>query len=242
MRMIITPDLMLNQPQYPAQIDFANPICAGINWAANAGVGLLQPSIGTASQIGSPFVQKACPLGTYTYSDASAAARAIQTNISGAGNLSFMALCVRSNDTPIAGVSEVEAVWHNRQAAGASYSEFDLGNGFGLAADLNKPRFAGTAGVVNLWVNGLAQAGTNPATQILTTGQFYNVIGTGAGLPVGDGNIQLLGNESVGLYAVNGGVALIVFWNRVLGSAEIASLSANPWQVYKAQPRRIRRA
>jgi hypothetical protein len=129
-------------------------------------------------------------------------------------------------------------------------SEFYFGANFntGLTA---------TAGAVNAQTNaggasGVTAAGAadgNPHVYVYTrsavTGALYvdgKVAATNSVTPVqmwSSASSDYVGGYSGAGWGISGNVYLVLGWNRALSAQEIADLSANPWQVFRAPRRRL---
>ena len=241
MRMILTPDMLLRQPQYPAQIDFANPICAGC-------LGAFLPS-GTRPAIGGVTnVPGGQGVGFRGISQTQYYQASPGKIVSGLPSWTVMAVIQTTQATTASGRS----IYCERAATGNDILKIDSLNAtFGATAILTLRddagtlvQFAGTT-VINdgkphviamvqygsadhrLFVDGRQDGSSITAI----TNTYTNAIESRIGADAGD---------STSFF--NDPVYTVIPWSRGLLPAEIASLSANPWQVYKAQPRRIRRA
>ena len=72
-------------------------------------------------------------------------------------------------------------------------------------------------------------------------GVRVNTGSTGSGAPTDAAtNINIGQYDSGGGYFLNGGISLVLIWNRVLSAVEVSAISANPWQIFRpAWPRGI---
>lgn len=220
------------QPQYPAGIDQENSITKGLRVAVIGGSTFdyvsktFLASTGISSSLATP--------GKVSKTSNTAGDKiVVPFEITGAVSIHFFG--TRGATVPTSGPNTVATIASNRTAGQGTFWECNLGNGFGAAGDKDKPRFSTNAvGIGTIYADGVALSGNNPATTALTNGQFYNMsfVASSGASSSGSGQIYLLGEA--GLYALNGGSALILIWDRALSAVEVAALASNPWQVFTA--------
>lgn len=155
------------------------------------------------------------------------------------GDLSYLVVCMRSEDTPTSGPSMVEEVIGQRAPGGDGF-EFNLGNAFGAAGDLNKPRigFYNGGSLVAAAMNGELHAAVNPFPIALQTGQWAGIAFSATGVLAGS-NVRF-GSEPSGTYWLKGGIQFVVEWRGVaLRAPIIAKLSADPYSIFMPRRRSI---
>lgn len=218
-----------SQPPEGTPIDWANPLCKGLSVVV---CNLIE--IVTGSKLSSTGVTtQICKHGiTNTIASAVASNKIIiPKEISGA--VSVVALTSRDASATTSGPGAVAEVVTNRTAGQATFWELNLGNGFGELVDIDKPRFSNqTGGFGKIYLNGNLLSGNNPASTALVNNTFYVVAATAStGANSSSSGQMYIGNVN-NSFSFVGRFPLVLLWNRELSSAEVAAISANPWQVF----------
>ena len=234
------------QPQAgPLEIDWGNPIARGLAY-----VGLAGSSGVVASTAGLPFTSSASSVvvpfgvGNYVVTPGGTNNSILQTGSTGItgtsyslfafGSLSSTSVVASAIDDDL-DTSSPRCFQFRVNAAKTELITFDTGGSpyFATSAALSQAQLiAGVAmgAVINgnsiaAFQNGVKTAGSASNTQRQPTGNFF--IGQHKGVG--------------GSGWTGGGLGLTLAWTRALSDAEMLSLSANPWQLFKA-PRRVLRA
>ena len=232
------------QPQTPVGIDWSNPITRGLVGAWYPGAGLV--NVVDQKRLTSNLVAySVSPSGTvadFTVNHGSGPYIQFGFDLAGAGTV--YALVSRDTSASGTGVDAVAELFTNRTAGQANFWELNLGNAFGAAPDVDKPRFSNdTSGIGTIYLNGAALSGNNPATTALNNKQFYSVAGVASsGFNASGAGVILVGaaNISVGTnFQLNGRVALSLIFNTAKSARDIAAISANPWRLFAPESRRL---
>lgn len=248
---ILLPSRYTQQPQQAPQIDWSNPITAGLAFAFLLGGQTPVGIAGGASHLASaPYVAAALgptPMGvaakassnvnrimdtgstgitSNTYSLFAAGTgtptgvqSAIDDDSSSVGARRFQ---FRTNAGKVEFISFVNDSTNTGViAAPVAMSAAEMARGFTMGATCSP---TGTA----VFQNGLKAIGSvSPGTPRSASGNFY--IGCRK-------NTTTSGTAQAWLV---GGLSLVAGWSRVLSDAEMQSLAANPWQIFRAPQRRL---
>lgn len=254
---LLRPQEFNSQPQYPPQIARSNPLAAGLIDAILP-IGGRMVSIGPNNRFDN-FTNTNAP--TVGYGNSTGALSAgLSYNYTAASNQYSS-----RNSSPVTQVKEITllAVWSTSVVASTgaifSYGNSGSNNPFIYigASATNNPYFRaqdntptnqavtgssaklainqlhvtiGTRSQSNnfhrLYVDGLLDAASTTAT---TLGTYTQSDRTAVGVLL----------RSTTAVAQNGRVFLCLAWNRALSPSEVASISANPWQVFEQAPRRL---
>lgn len=218
-----------SQPQGPVGVDWGNPISQGLFASVVNTFDFVSMKKLASTTINSVV----CPFGFAMQSDATTASFAtIPKELSGA--ITVVSLVSRDASAVATTFKNLAPVATNKSAGQSTFWEFSLGNSFGAGGDIDKPRFStNAAGIGSIYLDGVLQSGNNPSANPLTNGRFYVVaaVATSGASSSGSGVTQLHGEANS--YTLNGRTAVTHLWNRALTSAEIVSISANPWQIFQ---------
>ena len=226
-----------SQPQVPAGVDWSNPLTRGLRAIVYAG----RPYNFATNRFLTSTVQGGAitPYGL-GFASAAVATNIVELPFELNGAVSIHA--VVSRDASASGrdsgnPNSVASIAGNRSAAlEPTFWEFNIGNSYGSASDVDKPRFINNAVAIgSIYLDGVLLSGTNPATTALTNGRFYSITASAASGATASGTGKTRLFNLNGQYGLNGRVPLIALWNRALSESEIAELSENPWQLL--QPR-----
>lgn len=232
---------LAQQPQYPAPVDTSTPLARGL-------VGAFHPAAGNGSPVSGAYLNVAGAGRGFATSSASqywsASSNAIVSSsptwtiltvltgtptAAGSGGMAFY--CERPNGTQIVKLGFGDA-------AGTTAADFvvrDLSSNIVfLRSSANVQTNTGPRVLVGvrrasndhrLFVNGLL-SGSDTSTNV--NGAF------GASASVIGNDLQ-----DTTSYLNGASVPLVLLWNRALSDAEIAAVSANPWQIFKAPRPRL---
>ena len=232
MAALILPSRFTRQPQIAVRVDSSNPISKSLSFAWSAGAGQFDSVSG--------IVTPGSATGNIT-STVSASGRGRQ--YLNAGNDSWL------NPSPNGGVKTFAVVLLYTVAPG------------GLDPAMVKPGFAGwgfkfNTGAVMRFVNNSVTIATDPVAITVGTTYLYTGVADGttgylyrngvlvASGALAGGVIANTGAISFGFDAAAGsqGSGTVLggwIWERALNANEVAAFSANPWQVFKAPPRKL---
>lgn len=223
---LILPNRFTSQPQYPAPIDWRNPITRGI--------------ISAQSGLGFDHVT-----GAGAYLDATAISHPVTSKGVGFSASSTNRLSFPVVPYPLVNISGVNGTFNDSllYIGTPETADWNAGNnnhGLGFTANGSNHGFANSYNTSTasgaLWtgvatVIGVSNAGPYAASSVWVDG----VQKTGLGLyttPISANTSQITSaSGQTGILSVR--------WIRPLTTAEVASLTANPWQIFKAPQRRI---
>jgi len=239
---LILPNRFTSQPQYPAGIDWSNPLTLGLLGAISASskdgtiVGAPAFEVSSAGVAlktnGSTLISKtvASPISSATLlivgnavNSASANSFLSSFGTNSGGNQTFVI------QPPSSGLSPLRAL-------------IRVANGGGVSTRESATYVGNTDSIIDDHVFAAVYYGTS-SIDLYLDGKLDN--GTTANTAA-SGNVTALDNIALGgiKRGTNGystGIRqhLALGFNRALSASEIKSLSANPWQIFKSQQRRI---
>lgn len=242
---LILPNQWTRQPQTPVQIDWSNPLTQGLIGAINAGAPV-DTRVGTV-----PFVATAQGIGhnangsSYLVTNATRPVGSAATifhlgnliqNTAGVGghtggigttSSGTQLFIIQNNNS---GTTKPRALIRLVDAGGVSTAE-SATLGAGVSSTAIEPwaaTYAGTAASLTLYRNGVNDTGGRANTAASGAATALNRVSLG-GVDRGTDSFSPSGQITL----------LSLAWDRALSAAEIKALSANPWQIFKAQSRRI---
>lgn len=211
------------QPQGPVEVDWSNPIARGLVNAFNPSGGL--KGFG-GSLSGVPSSLSPTPVGLGYYASSAVTTLSVPGNVRDAIFAAGEATCVQI----LVGVSTVD------QGAGTLGSNADgdhypYGGLLYLAGFTNTRIINGIAPVVDIMrPHVLAIQGKSGSHRITQNGKVLGTSSIGFSLA---STISLNLSRAGYAWHYRGGIVLHCLWNRYLSDAEIASISANPWQLFR---------
>lgn len=240
---LILPSRFNQQPQHAAPIDLGNPITRGLTLA----------SIGSEGSVRRNVVTGGTAVETSTTRTTTSVGR-VFTYPAGAGS--------NFGNTPVvSGTDQTIIVWSNPPADASQRPFFSDRNVEQLtfAANAEPAGFTASSGQLCLIVvtggvtRGFGATGAVDGNAHIyavsrsgATGQFYvdgipvttTVSGTPGSLAIATHIAKLGRHDGTGL-SLRADLGFVLVWNRQLSDAEVAAISANPWQVFKAPTRRL---
>lgn len=242
----------VSQPTGPVEIDWANPLSAGLALDSRGDLFFREDAAGRVpSQSVGQLTRQATPFGVAA-GLASAVTSFGDVELFTGSQVAFQVFEIPANLTQVAGLvnKRSSATSQNSFSFGYNYNaanEFtvDIGDGAGTAVGINY-RFStstfSTAGN-NLIILIDGQAGTGQKIRVFRNGvAALNVLNnadntfsafTNTTAPLEIGRV----NNATLYYA--GGILLVRAWNRLLTPDEVGTLSDNPWQLYRPAERRV---
>lgn len=204
----ITPRRWTSQPQTPVGIDWSNPITQGINPLPFNGA---NPFSNGWTLTDGTFGSAVSPLGVGTKGTMRFSGPTVSTNTP------YTVLVVATQPASTTSYS-VSAGVNSRVWLGSA-------TGYMRVSDLTNDLIAGACTLNKPSV----LIGTWDGTRL--SSMLDGVSGQSITSSMGAGGPLLVMNFGTG-YPYAGNVALVLWWTRVLSPAELASLSANPWQIF----------
>lgn len=247
---LLRPTVWTQQPQSPVEIDWSNPITQGLVNAANINGG--SPAynlvLGKPAPTGGTLTPSAFAMG-YGKKFASAAIQFPLSVYTGAETM--LSVC-----RPTTVDANLRAIMHRRNTttigvaqAGATMWLLAYDNAIGLqliawqssgatcvAINSGSANVASNETLVAVGVvpgNGLTAALYKNGNLVNSATQSAALMNTVVTTEVGG----MHANNTSRYFA--GDQSLALHWNRALSDAEIRSISANPWQIFKPIPRRL---
>jgi len=220
-----------SKPPMGTPIDWSNPLTQGLvgAWAFNEGGGTSAYNLvsGKTNLLNGAVVYKNSEVSF----PGAATDNIILDTTAKVVNFTFITECTRSTDTLTYGPQMVQEAF----TIGTGMFEFNMGNGYGAAEDIDKPRIAviSGGGSVTGFLNGKQMATCNPFPLAAVNGNYDTYAGVVTGATPSD-QVFRIGTANA-TYALKGSIKWFLLYNRALSPSEIASLSANPWQIYEPE-------
>lgn len=238
MAQLILPSRFNQQPQQPAPLDLSNSLTRGLAYA-------WIPANSTLLRSGNPILSvNSGGVATRTSGDASGFLYAFSSPAFDINEVSVSALLTPTN-TSIAGAWAIGGGSNpdNGQLLLLGQSD-NAALGFATRGASNN--FYSTSGAISTWSNGVTSLVTGVRSSRAGTQKVY-CRGVQAGsAPVGTDSATVFNRFSIGGVLRDsfsagwaGAVGLVLIHNRALSPLEVATLAENPWQVFKAPPRRL---
>jgi hypothetical protein len=232
MSSLILPRIWTSQPQYPVQIDTNNPIGRSIDYfftptfqGDSRGTVANLPN-GGISTVYSKYGLGKKPDGTSGYFSGPS-----NIKIKGTGSLSrFAVLRVGnggSNRAILSSGGSGGEMWRITNNTDILFVTTNVNVQFTQAGIVSANEYCILVSVSDLSTN--------------TTSTYKNgiLVATSSGTLLGGDGTVSVGQSGINSFYADHEFYLVGSVNRALSSAEAASLSANPWQIFKAKPRRL---
>lgn len=242
----------VSQPTGPVEIDWANPLSAGLALDSRGDLFFREGAAGRVpSQSVGQLTRQATPFGVAA-GLASAVTSFGDVELFTGSQVAFQVFEIPNNLTQVAGLVNKRSSSNSQNSFSFGYNynaanEFtvDIGDGAGTSVGTNY-RFStstfSTAGN-NLIILIDGQAGTGQKIRVFRNGvAALNVLNnadntfsafTNTTAPLEIGRV----NNATLYYA--GRILLVRAWNRLLTPDEVSTLSDNPWQLYRPAERRV---
>lgn len=156
-----------------------------------------------------------------------------------AGPISCIIVCMRNADTATSGAATVQYAVGTEGQFGINGWYIHLGNGFGAAADKNKPRSGSVSssasfGTVVSWIDGIKQSTNDPMNLSLVNNRWYCIGITVTNTVPGDSNL-IFGQISSGVFGMTGGIAMVMLFKTALPDNIMANLTLDPTSILSFQ-------
>jgi len=242
---MILPSVLTQQPGQAPVIDWGNPIARGLVCAYVCGYDAM--GYGEDGRMTIPYIAgNGSVLGTQAVTPVGLAVKTASGS-AGAFSIGQSSITTSAYSLFAVGTANASAMqsaldddngstrrFQFRLASGkVEFIPFNSSNS--VAADVIAP----TA----LTASQLASGFTMGATASSTTAAIYQnrtkVSAAASGIAAPNTSISVGARKTSVQQWLNGGLSLVVIWNRTLTDAEMFSLSDNPWQLFRAAPRRM---
>jgi hypothetical protein len=248
MASILLPSRYTQQPQQATQIEWGNPIARGLALAANPGAGAFDLANNRNATASNGMTRGAGALGVGFKAAANSSlgmrfADSRMASSDGAGTGDFTYLVI-ANPKPSTTREMLIASQNGAQE-------------FYLCANIAVAGSTATSGRLSAFTNVGGSSGAETNGYIDGAPHVYGYSRAGAiGSLYADGRLvagatvlqaqmwsatssDYVGGYNSAGFGTSNSVFLVLGWNRALSNAEIAVISANPWQLFKAPARRL---
>lgn len=232
--MLLQPRRRVVQPQGPVEIDWANPLARG----------LIQAYLGSGDRYLVGGAQRAVPtkvVGPHGFAEARILASMLGVTSSVAGSSASVTMLSIERTSPAASVVANYFKLGNSSTAARLYCSSSDGVTVGLLTA--RAYFGGATRTFGGsftrqpgdWYTGVVRHLVGYGTTLFVDGQKDPTEALGAGTHLGYG---FHGTRDI-TGVMECASALSVVWSRALSDAEVAAVSANPWQLFRPLPARL---
>jgi len=239
-----------SQPQYPAPIDWSNPLTQGLVGLFDSvnGIDLVDGGFPSTNSVTRGVISK----GRIANFSNSAQIYPHKPRYATTGALTIFTPLVVTSLANYSGILSKSSNYLTfpfelRLGSSPTTSEIDFQRGGGgVAASAFKGSgslISANPGVVQYLAVRCISGDLNTAPDVFVNKTKTTLARNGYSIITGtaadNGSSLRVGNRFDTTTYLNGGIQYLGLWNRALSDSEILSLSDNPWQIFQAQPRKL---